>query len=636
MTRTSRTVLACAALLGLSVLILVVQSVGPSVSRGGESDHMTRPRVPATGAFPPPEAQVQPPSTPSSERSTAERTLRVVLRRSPRLQETVQEGTLFGRPGESNPGNAATAYPIRAGLVSLGSGQAQGFHPIAVRVGNRPLAVRSYDSQARIVYVEPYNGLLIEVRKNADGVPASQIDVMDCSRPGQLSRPGLYRPDLSIRDSVGSPILIAQDEIRSRQRTFFLRTTGSAWTPLFVRDTSVSSCHDLVLVPGGSLDVAVELPEDPVGMSLQVRTGEKTFLRIAPVPSRRFEIPGLPEGELLLLIGSEGVDVAGARAIARATVKANTVTRVTLGAGVGPPEPSGSLTGTLQLPLGYGTSTWGSREKSVSLRVVREVNTDGNSVGREKVKTIPIERMQSDPSQERRWHWSISPLDPGGYRLEVRPLGYQSTFWIDPGADLDLDVQVPSFADARIHFVDEATHEDVDAKVMSVSAIDAGHVGVSRVPVLWTSLPAPEKGLAVRAVPGSLIIWVDDPYLGSFSREIVLDAGRQEQTLSVARAAWIELTVEVAGKRSTAPREWWEHITLSRGGTPAPILGTLFPASGGGASGELSFVRFCIQGTAPVDILFPPYPGHGNVMPLRVDGLSEATPGTCTSAVLRL
>ena len=211
--------------------------------------------------------------------------------------------------------------------------------------------------------------------------------------------------------------------------------------------------------------------------------------------------------------------------------------------------------------------------------------------------------------------WDLGKVDPGAYRIEVRPLGFVSDAWVQPGQITLAALEVPQLSQTRVRFVDAGTGIGAPVVVGSALALSTSHDLKFRPLVNWRLKTEVAGMLEYHGVPTQVTLEIQNATHGTFSYTLDAKAGHHELTVPMHPASWIDIRFRRESLESDSRCKWYGNVDVSSGGEPIkPLWWESQVEQGGGR-----LISLCVPGFEAIDLKFTPDPGFSELPTYRLE-----------------
>jgi len=519
------------------------------------------------------------------------------------------DGLLFVRAADDGEGVAARSIEVRGWSGVLPSENWEDYEVVAVVIDGVPLRVTNA-ARPSVIEVRPTREHLIEVVDLAKR-PVSHARMAECPRENSGRNvghvhPGVVSPDQWVVVETGSPLWFMAPE--SGGALYWVTAPGMNFKAIPF-DASRPSFERISLQPGGSLELAIVSPIDMHGLEAVVLCSDGLRITTGALSTSVFTLEGLDPGVASVSLVARSDAHGPPHDHKGAVITAGETSTVQLSVDMGRAADRGHLSGTIRLP---NLSPPLLGETDLVLAVTQLSRQDGSQVVAPAMRRIPISAMATTARLDTRV-WELGEVDPGGYLLEVQPIGFALDTWVEISQRRTVEIEPPELIKHRVQFTDEATGSPIELMVPEV--IRQSRSQGRSVRLSTSSQVQSESGtLTICGVAGHVLVQVVSPTHGTFWHPLDIEDTPRPEVVRVSRGTWIDLTFVADIKTSTAGARWHGKVTAWSGGIELDLRWY----ESWVVNGNTSKVSLCVPGTGAVELRFAPDASSATIPALAV------------------
>jgi hypothetical protein len=534
-------------------------------------------------------------------------------------------GTLFAGASGSAPQVGARGIDVRdwSGVIHVESWE--NVAVVAVAIDGVPLrvvdAARPSGIQVRVAHDQ-----LIEVVDLA-GQPVSQAYLVEDRRENfeqaaDYVHPGIVHPGQRVIDEVGSPIWFNPPEshgtlhwVGAPDRGFKAVTFGKG-RPRFQK---------VQLGPGGSLEITVSPPLNLHLLAARVLCSDGLRIMTDALRVNPTRLDGLSPGltSVELVASSDGEGPALQRDVV--TVSIGGTAQIQLSNDGIRAADRGHLSGTIRLP---SVAPPLLNEIDLVLAVTRVSRHDGSHITRPTARRLPISAMAATESVDTRV-WEFGEVDPGGYILEIQPLGFTLETWVELSQRRTIEIELPELSEYRVQFVDEASLTPIRISIPEVIR-QTESLGRSMRLSTTCRVHAESGSVTFLGIAGPVLFQVVSPTHGTFWHPVDVEGTSQAEIVRVPRGTWIDLTFVADLDDPSRGSVWHGKVAAWRGSLELDLRWY----ESWIVQESTSKVSLCVPGVGAVELRFAPDEGSSALPPLEVPA-AEPDPASTQSSKRR-
>jgi peptidyl-tRNA hydrolase len=423
--------------------------------------------------------------------------------------------------------------------------------------------------------------------------------------PSELVHPGILRANKLLDVERGAPVWLNVPE--EEQVVYWVRAAGHAYAAL-VLPSAESRFHHVISNPAADVQCDLDGSADPRSFAIVVACADETTIRTERLQDRSFSIGGLPPGRTIVSLVSVS-DVDGpSHSISTVQLEPGTTTRLFFS-----PDPvraslRGTLSGELRLPL---LDQAVLQEAVLQLVVAQVRRQDGTTISGVRPRHLEVDKMAKNQAGER-YLWDAGDTDPGGYRLQVQPLGYVANAWVEPGQSAAVVLDVPELSELHLAFVDESTGVPDAVTIRQVTRQVESH-GEIVSPLSFCRPGGSTGSIDFIGVPGKVAFSVETEAHGAFWHVTEAVVGTHHEVVHMVMASWIDLAFIQDSADPSSFCKWFGQIEVWDSAGPSEPLWSEQRNAGEGSQASV-----CVRGNNAVDLRFRPDEGYPTLPDLYV------------------
>ncbi|HIF41241.1 MAG TPA: hypothetical protein EYQ74_09100 [Planctomycetes bacterium] len=454
-----------------------------------------------------------------------------------------------------------------------------------------------------------------------DGLRVSSSDLFHIGRVGDTAHPGIVYRDQMLIQETGSPFWISA--AKNEPTMCWVGSPGHTFRDVIL-EPHVSSFHQVQLGPAGELDFEIRGAADPGGLVLKVDLEDGAEIVTGPlyqsVSHQSYEriltLSGLPPGPARIQLVPT-VDPRGT-AVAASTVDIVEGSKTSLQLVVDSDEQlrRGALVGSLALPERLPPNVALSDVLLVARAVVRYQGDPIAGGGSLSLQS----RQMHESGDSSHLYWDMGSCIPGGYLLEVQPLGVLMSTWVDPAVTTSVDIVVTEMSEFRISFVDSESGESIDVELLSAHREweSSGQTGLTT--LIRAEYDSGSHVLRFHGSPGPLTLAIRSASHGTHWHQAEVLPGVTEQVRSLPLSRWLDLEFVRQVDSTRVGTRWYGSVEIWSGAEPLPISWQEFGISEDGGT----VVSLCVPRREVSELRFDPEDGFVAIPRLKLGDLSAS------------